>query len=517
MIAAALAVDLGRLAAEKRDDQKIADLAAMDASRDPANADCLAKISASGQIGPPCTSSPVTANRNNFPTSAGYSVTGIEGVLVPSGGGNTCQAQAGAGKVCVTVTSPFKTAFGVVNGPGSVTARAMAGPRNPASFSLGSGVASIDANRSTLLNSTIGQMLCSPVCATGNAGLSLANWQGLASGRLSLTALQTSLASAGFSVGSVSQLMSASMTLAQLYTATASALTTGGDSADATIFSALALKATSTTQITLGQLIHVQQGADKAALGTSINLLQLVTGTAEIANGSHAIDVSNVGITVGDVTSTRVQMTVTEPPVIFVGFYGDVGVTTAQVNVTVTPTLNVVSIPLVATITGSLPIVISGGRATGTLAAEPTCPSSGSKSFKVAVATQAATVTQNSSLNVTLVTAITGVLTTTGNVAVAPNSGTSPAFVEQGTTPQSFLPATWHFGGTSLGLNTALTATGSLSLAAVLSTLITTVQTVVGNVDSAIIEPLLQALGLDVGNADVKPLSVLCGQPSLLG
>jgi len=43
------------------------------------------------------------------------------------------------------------------------------------------------------------------------------------------------------------------------------------------------------------------------------------------------------------------------------------------------------------------------------------------------------------------------------------------------------------------------------------------VRTVVNNVDSSIIEPLLQALGLDVGNADVTPLSVVCGQPSLMG
>jgi len=499
MIASALAVDLGRLASDKRDDQKIADMAALDASRDLTNVCPLAQASAtrngySGTL--PCAN---VVLGHVDPTTHVFT----------TGGANDA--------VQVTVRSSFGTVFKIVNGPSSTGGKAVAGLRNPVSFSLGSGVASVDANRSTLLNSTIGQMLCSPVCATGNAGLILANWQGLATGRLSLSALQTSLASAGFSVGSVSQLLSASMTLAQLYTATASALTTGGDAADASIFSALALKATSTTQITLGQLIHVQQGADTAALGTSINLMQLVTGTAEVANKNHAIDVSNAGIAVGDVTSTRVQMTVIEAPVMFIGSFGDVGVTTAQVNLTVTPTLNVVSIPLVATITGPLPIVVSGGSATGTPAAEPTCPAAGSKSFQVAVATQAAAVTQNSTLNVTTAALVAGVLTTTGDVAVAANSGTSPAFVEQGTTPQSFVPSTWHFGGTSLGLGTALTATGSLSLASILGTLTTTVRTVVNNVDSSIIEPLLQALGLDVGNADVTPLSVVCGQPSLLG
>jgi len=499
MIASALAVDLGRLAADKRTDQKIADLAALDASRDLSSAATA------------CSRAQTSASRNGYTTLACSDV--VLGYVDSTG----FHAGGAMNAVQVNVRSAYSPAFPFVSGPGSTGGKAVAGLRDPASFSLGSGVASIDTNRSTLLNSTIGQMLCSPVCATGSAGLSLANWQGLASGRLNLTALQTSLASAGFSVGSVNQLMSASMTLAQLYTATASALTTGGDAANASVFGALALNATSSTQITLGQLIHVQQGAGTAALGTSINLMQLVTGTAEIANGNHAIDVPNVGIAVGDVTSTRVQMTVTEPPVIFVGYFGDVGVTTAQVNLTVTPTVNVVSIPLVATITGPLPIVVSGGSATGTLAAAPNCSSAGSKSFQVAVATQAAAVTQNSTLNVTLFGGGTGVLTTTGNVTVAANSGTSPAFVEQGTTPQSFVPSTWHFGGTSLGLGSSLTATGSLSLAAVLTTLTTTVQAVVNGVDSSIIEPLLQALGLDVGNADVTPLSVLCGQPSLLG
>jgi len=510
MIAAALAVDLGRLASDKRTDQKLADMAALDASRDVTAACKLARDSIERHGLPRATLTCTEAAPTNAPgDDVLLGKMSSAGAFVPDLTGDVVQ---------VKVRSSFQVAFAVVSGPNKTSGKAAAGLRNPASFSLGSGVASIDTTRSTLLNSIIGQMLCSPVCATGDAGVSLASWQGLATGRMSLTALQTSLANAGFSVGSVDQLMSASMTLADLYTATASALTTGGDTADANIFTALALKATSTVTITLGQLIHVQQGADSAALGTSINLMQLVTGTAEIANGSHLIDVSNVGITVPGVTSTRVQMTVIEKPVIFIGYFGDAGVTTAQINLTVTPTLNL-SIVGVATITGALPIAITGGSATGALAAQPSCPSAGSKSFNVSVATTAAAVTQSSSLTVVGL----GLLNTSGNVTVAANPAvTTPtppaAFVEQGTTPQSFVPTTAHTGGTSLGLGTALTlSSGVGAINAILSLLLSPVKAVVNSVDSSIIEPLLQALGIDVGNADVTPLSVRCGQPSLLG
>lgn len=506
VIAAALAVDLGRLASDKRDDQKVADLAALDASRDLSQACARAKASASANGFPNLDCTDPANNSTEDVVIGRMSVGGF----APDPGGDAVQ---------VKVASPFKPAFPFVTGPSAVSVKGVAGVRNPASFSLGSGVASIDTNRSTLLNKVVGQMLCSAVCATGDAELSLVNWQGLVTARLSLQALQTSLANAGFSVGTVSQLLSANMTLSQLYAATASALTTGGDTADANIFNVLTVKATSTAQITLGKMIHVQQGAENAALGTSIGLLPLVTGSAEVANGNHTIDVPDAGVTVSGVTSTRLRMTVIEPPVIFVGYFGDAGVSTAQVNLTVTPTLNL-AIPLVATVTGNLPIVLNGGSATAALAAAPSCPSAGYKSFQVAVATKAGGVTQDSTLNVTVLglPGGPGLLTTTGDVSVAANSGTSPAFTEQATNPQSFVPSTWHFGGTSLGLGAALTGSGSNSLVnGVLVTLLSSLRTVVDTVDSSIVQPLMQELGLDLGNADVAPLSVACGQPSLLG
>jgi hypothetical protein len=131
-------------------------------------------------------------------------------------------------------------------------------------------------------------------------------------------------------------------------------------------------------------------------------------------------------------------------------------------------------------------------------------------------------VTQNAGLGVDLLStpliSNDGILNVAGNVTVSPSGPvSSPPFVEQGTTPQTFVPGTWHHGGTTLGLGTALTgSSGSVLVNAVVSTLMGALRPVLDNVDSNIVQPLLTGLGLDLGTADVLPLAVACGQPGLL-
>ena len=173
----------------------------------------------------------------------------------------------------------------------------------------------------------------------GTVNLSLVSWQGLATGTIGVTALQTQLANMGFSVGSVSQLLSANMTLAQLYQATATALTLAGDTANASLFNALRIAATSSVQMTLGGLIQVAQGSDTAALSSSLNLFQLVTGSALLINGTNTLALSNVGITVPGVTSTALSLKVTELPQTYIGPVGG-SVSTGQVELVVTPKLD---------------------------------------------------------------------------------------------------------------------------------------------------------------------------------
>jgi uncharacterized membrane protein len=176
MIASGLAIDLGRIAQAARDDQKIADLAALDASRvAAANFAVAARMS---------------ADRNGFPANGGgYSITAIEGVKT----NGSCVVAAGTGSVCVTVTSPHKNAFPFLSGRNSVTRTAMAG-RGAAigAVRVGSKVAqangTIPPTQVLILDKMISGLIGS------NYSTTAVGWQGLASGSVTFGALTSAQA-----------------------------------------------------------------------------------------------------------------------------------------------------------------------------------------------------------------------------------------------------------------------------------------------------------------------------------
>ena len=520
MIAAGLAVDIGRIASYARTDQKVADLAAMDALR---------TLSTSAASGPLTTAALASAGRNGFPTSAGYSVSAVEGLKV----GNTCTASAGAGSVCVTVTSPHTNMFPFLGGRTSVTRAAVASNTAYAGFSIGSSLVTLDTSRSTLLNSFLGGML------KGSAlSLSLVSWQGLAAGDLTLSALQTQLASMGFSVGTVSQLLSTNLTVSQLLQAEINALNAqGGSSATvATILGTIKAATTNTTQFNLGQLIHVSQGADNTALASELNVFQLLTGSAELANGSNFIDIPGLNFSVPSVTSTEVKLQVIQPPQ---WYYGPVGgsVSTAQISLTVTPTLNL-SLPVtlglnIATIgvTSAYPVKVTAGGAVGTLTAA-TCGASPGISVLVDPSAFSGSISASLDATVTLL----GINVATVNIpetSVVPSTDGGAGTLSF-SYPSQFPPplgteTSKHWGSQPIGLSgltqiTAGTATVTvgtlpigLSLGTVVSTVLGALPGVLANVDNLVLTPLLQTLGVDIGSADVTARALTCGVPSLNG
>ena len=141
MIFTALAVDIGFLAADKRTDQKIADMAALDASRNLENIQALAEAS---------------ALRNGFVRDAKRTV--FAELVTPDGSGDYVPSATGK-FVRVTIKSPRKPFFPFVS-PNEriVTARAVAGGEPEAEFTVGSALASLDTQKSALDN-IIGPML----------------------------------------------------------------------------------------------------------------------------------------------------------------------------------------------------------------------------------------------------------------------------------------------------------------------------------------------------------------------
>lgn len=525
MIAAALSIDLGTLAQSAREDQKVADLAALDAVR------VLPGTFDQSQIGSVTQAAKDSALRNGFSfTSPGYNL------LVEWGPSNTgpftsLPAELGtATAVRVTATSPHKNAFPFVSGPDTVSRKAVAAKKDVAGFTLGSSLANVNSTTSSLLNPIVGSMLGSTV------NLSLVSWQGLASGSVTLSALQAELAAMGFNVGSVSELLDANLTLAQLYQATANVMTKNGDTANAAVFNTLKVNAVTATTIKLGRMITVEQGAESAAAGAQLNLLQLVTGSAQLANGTNMISVSDLGISVPNALSVGMTLKVIEGTKIYIGPAGaGPHVTTGQVELILTPQVDILNLLGLVKVTGLFPVDLHAAGATGTLKSVA-CPSkdivvtADPKAFSGALKSSRLRVTSLSLLHLMDVDQ-------TNSISTAVDG---PAQDLAFTYSTEFSPpndVSKHVGSQPLGIKTPNVVTGTavnvnllglaslgLSAGTVLDAVIAALDTMVGDIDSLVLTPLFKALGITIGGADVTALGIdpftggslpQCGVPAL--
>ncbi|HTJ77270.1 MAG TPA: hypothetical protein VL337_18065 [Acidimicrobiales bacterium] len=522
MIMAGMAVDIGMIAQRARTDQKVADLVALDAVRSlPSNPTAAAQAS---------------ATRNNFAYgSTGYTLL-VEWGPSTTGPWSTATSNlASAAAVRVTAMSPNKTAFPFLSGPSTVTRKAVATKAALGGFLIGSSLATFDTSRSAILDRFMGGILKGSAISTG-----LVSWSGLAGANVTMDALRTQLATMGFSVGSVSQLMSADMTVAQLMQATAAALTAQGvvGAGQAAILNTLKAQVTSSalTQIHLGQFMTVAQGADNTALASQLNVFQLVTAAAQVANGSHFIDVSDVGISglPANITSVKASLQVIEAPKYYFGPVGG-SVSTSQISLTVTPKLNL-SLPVtvglnIATIgvTSDYPVKVTAGGAVGTLTAA-SCGTSPGISVQVDPSAFSGSISANLTAGVTLL----GLPVATVNIpetSVVPSTDGGAGTLSF-SYPSQFPPplgtsTTQHWGSQPIGLSsltqiTAGTATVTvgtlpvgLPLATVVSTVLGALPGVLGNVDNLVLTPLLKALGTDLGSADVTAEALQCDLPVL--
>jgi len=521
VIAASLAVDTGFLASDKRTNQKVADLAALDAVRDVANYSTRAVDS---------------ATRNGFfptPSNPSYTVTAVLGDVAPAGAacGSKVVPNVAGKAVEVVVSSPRKPFFPLVDqSTRTVKACAVASGEPKGGFSIGSALATIDTDRLAILNRFMGGILRGSSISTG-----LVSWQGLVAGNVTLEALRYQLGTMGFSVGTVNELLNADMTLAQLFQATAQALTAQGPTgaAQATILNTLRGQITATTLTTfkLGRFVTVGQGANDMALASTLNVFQLVTASAQVANGTNLINVSDVDISVPGVLSTKVALKVIEPPKFYFGPKGG-SVTTSQVELTVTPNLDlpISVLGLVGTrVKQDLPIKITGAGATGTLA-DVSCgtPSTMTVTVDPSAFSGSASTTLKVYADVVLLGNIPILDIPTTSVVPATDGGPSDLVFNY---PAEFPPplgteTSKHAGSAPVGLNglmtftpgtpTVLNAVALPLVGTIVSTTMSALSPLVGQVDSRVLTPLLSALGLDVGSADVTARSLECGTPSLV-
>jgi uncharacterized membrane protein len=255
-----------------------------------------------------------------------------------------------------------------------------------------------------------------------------------------------------------------------------------------------------------------------------------------VANGSHFIDVSDVGISglPANITSVKASLQVIEAPKYYFGPVGG-SVSTSQISLTVTPKLNL-SLPVtvglnIATIgvTSDYPVKVTAGGAVGTLTAA-SCGTSPGISVQVDPSAFSGSISANLTAGVTLL----GLPVATVNIpetSVVPSTDGGAGTLSF-SYPSQFPPplgtsTTQHWGSQPIGLSsltqiTAGTATVTvgtlpvgLPLATVVSTVLGALPGVLGNVDNLVLTPLLKALGTDLGSADVTAEALQCDLPVL--
>jgi uncharacterized membrane protein len=539
ILASALAVDLGRLAQERRRDQKVADLAALDAVRELGNGDSAIQAAAAA-----------SALRNQLP--AGATITAFEGLL-DSG---ACVQQSGTGQVCVTVSTDIDNAFRP--GGRTVQARALAQRQESAGFTIGSSLATANLDTELpILNGVMNGLLRT------SGTVNLVSWQGIAAAYVNVRELQTAL---GF--GTLDELLTTDITAGQLIQATSTVLNNQGTVASldaATKLASLAAAATNTATFKLGDYLTVAQGYEGKALDGNLNVMQLIVAGAQLANKNNFVDagsVINLPVTLPAPLNTTVNLQtklglkVIEGPQTYIGPVGG-SVSTSQVELTLTPRVdvnfnsplyNVLSLlSIIGTsnlrIYGDMPVTFTAAGATGTLT-DVRCASP--EGITVGVTTEPITTRVTGNLSIYHQTA--GLINSNIKIGVSvqpPAVSTTPGgpFSLDFAYPGEFTPSYpgKQTPGAPAGVNfttgNIITVEGAAGLTELVGLLTGTLKldVVEGNIIGPILNPIfnavadrlttpaLKALGLSIGPVDVTALAdyfdttSACSKPVLVG
>lgn len=206
---------------------------------------------------------------------------------------------------------PFIFAIGAVDSGRDVYKESIAEALSIASISVGSELASIDDG---LLNDLFAQMLC-PALTLGDPptcslGLSAAGYGALVDTTIPLGDLAGPL---GITTGAPDQVLDADVSVAQLLSVAASALDDQGSPA-AVALNQLALAVDAALTVNLLDILDVSAGDVGQALDAGVSLWDLVNASAQVANGTNFVSVPDLGVTVPGVTSVDSSLHVIEGP-----------------------------------------------------------------------------------------------------------------------------------------------------------------------------------------------------------
>lgn len=495
--ATAFTVDLGRVSVQRRDLQKVADVAALDLSRR------LDGRTASEIVADPTWEAALDASlaRNGFPQDTAHTVTvalgsydTVDEEFTPATGTEVPSA------VRVQLAADVDYAFA----PGGATATrsAIAGQTASAGHQVGSFAARLDSEQSALLSALVGDAL----------GVTVAGYDGLAGGQVSLPLLLEEL---DLDLGSTDEVLAAQVTVVELIRAEAEVLRRSGDVVRADLLDALALRLPEPDAIIrLDDLLAIAPGGEAAAALASIDAADLLDATAFIANGTNLLEIPAATVDVGgDLATVATSAQVIEAPR---WAFGPVGTAAHTAQATIELTVRLV-VPSTSDTTIQVRAQLAPASATSTAIGcrDP-------QALDLAIGTGLLTTRADISTRLSLL-----------DVPVADVALHAATSAPADTTAIGFDLPPDVFGeprqaptpATSLG--TAEVITDDIALLGLpvdggVAPLIDAVTTSVlspllAAVETTVLRPLAEALGLTVGGADVAPLAVACSGPRLIG
>lgn len=292
----AFAVDVGSIELESRRLQGLADAAALSAAADPGTADRTARAVVNAAGWPRAVQ--VSATPGSY---AGDLATAPANRFTPAPGGGD------AARVTLTTASPtyFASIFGVRNV--TIVRTATAAREQAASFSVGSRLAAIDGG---LVNGLLSGLTGSSV------SLSVMDYNALVGADVDLFGFLDALrTTAHVEAGSYDDLLATKVTTTQALAAVAAQLDSRNNAAAAAAVRKLASGLTG-QQLSLGSLIDAGPLGGRGSGGggiADIDAMALVTALLEGASPTRQLSL-NVGASIPGLTATKVTLAIGERP-----------------------------------------------------------------------------------------------------------------------------------------------------------------------------------------------------------
>jgi len=304
----ALAVDVGRLAWNRRQLQEVADIAALDAMR--AFGQCRENS------GDPVAAAQASAVRNGYDGNLASAPNAVEIGSVSTQAGGVRKFTAGGVAATATAVRVFATrdvpftliASALLPGEATLQAEAVASRTALGSLSAGSFAARFDTSDAWAYNRTLGPLL------GANLALSAVSYQGLADANFSVANLI-----AAANVASLDELLALEMTGPEYVTLLADAVSDGGSSSAAATLTSIAGGLGAGLNLTLGDVIDVASGVNADAFDAQLNALDMLAVGAQVARGDAGVSINPLGVTIPGVATATGQLRIVQAPRIALG------------------------------------------------------------------------------------------------------------------------------------------------------------------------------------------------------